>query len=78
MLSLLGLLRRIDAGDLTPAASLRAAHEAITAGDADIQAFVHVDGAARAGDAGPLRGVAVGVKDIIDTADMPTEMGSPS
>ena len=26
---------------------------------------------------GPLRGIAVGVKDIIDTADMPTEMGSP-
>src|SRR5262249_31560742 len=25
---------------------------------------------------GPLRGIAVGVKDIIDTADMPTEMGS--
>lgn len=26
---------------------------------------------------GPLHGVPVGVKDIIDTADMPTEMGSP-
>lgn len=25
----------------------------------------------------PLRGVPVGVKDVIDTADMPTEMGSP-
>src|SRR5919112_255935 len=77
MLSLLDLLRRMDAGDLTPAASLRAAHEAITAGDSDIQAFVHVDGAARAATEGPLRGIPVGVKDIIDTADMPTEMGSP-
>ena len=27
---------------------------------------------------GPLRGIAVGIKDIIDTADLPTEMGSPS
>src|SRR5256885_812877 len=26
---------------------------------------------------GPLHGVPVGVKDIIDTADLPTEMGSP-
>ena len=26
---------------------------------------------------GPLHGVPVGIKDIIDTADMPTEMGSP-
>ena len=77
MLSLLDLLRRIDAGDLTPAASIRAAHEAIVAGDSGIEAFVHVDGAARAAAGGPLRGIAVGVKDIIDTADMPTEMGSP-
>jgi Asp-tRNA(Asn)/Glu-tRNA(Gln) amidotransferase A subunit family amidase len=77
MLSLLDLLRRMDAGDLTPAASLRAAHEAIAAGDQEIEAFVHVDGAARASSEGPLRGIAVGVKDIIDSANMPTEMGSP-
>ena len=31
----------------------------------------------RAQSAGPLRGIAVGIKDIIDTADLPTEMGSP-
>ncbi len=30
----------------------------------------------RASDNGPLRGIAVGIKDIIDTADFPTEMGS--
>jgi Asp-tRNA(Asn)/Glu-tRNA(Gln) amidotransferase A subunit family amidase len=77
MLSLLDLLRRIDAGELTPTASIRTAHEAIMAMDASIEAFVHVDGAARAEADGPLRGIAVGVKDIIDTADMPTEMGSP-
>ena len=32
---------------------------------------------ARAQNAGPLRGIAVGIKDIMDTADFPTEMGSP-
>jgi Asp-tRNA(Asn)/Glu-tRNA(Gln) amidotransferase A subunit family amidase len=76
MLSLLDLLRRIVSGELTPAASIRAAHDAIVAGDAGIEAFVHVDGAARASTDGPLRGIAVGVKDIIDTADFPTECGS--
>ena len=77
MISLLDLLRRIDAGELAPAAALRAAHDAIAAGDPAIEAFVHVDGAAQAGSAGALRGIAVGIKDIIDTADMPTELGSP-
>ena len=32
---------------------------------------------AAAAPAGPLHGVPVGIKDIFDTADMPTEMGSP-
>jgi Asp-tRNA(Asn)/Glu-tRNA(Gln) amidotransferase A subunit family amidase len=76
MISLLDLLRRIDAGDLTPQDAIRASHEAIGRGDDEIRAFVHVDVTARAGPEGPLRGIAVGVKDIIDTADMPTEMGS--
>src|SRR5262249_56641846 len=31
----------------------------------------------RRGDSGPLHGVPVGIKDIIDTFDMPTEYGSP-
>ena len=76
MISLLDILRRIDAGETTAEAEIRAAHEAIARADDDIRAFVHVDATARAGQAGPLRGIAVGVKDIVDTADMPTEMGS--
>ena len=76
MLSLLDLLRRIDAGDLTPEAAVRLSHEAIRAREEEVGAFVLVDpGGAPA--QGPLRGVTVGVKDIIDTAEMPTEMGSP-
>jgi Asp-tRNA(Asn)/Glu-tRNA(Gln) amidotransferase A subunit family amidase len=58
--------------------------------DADVQAWAFLDPQhaleqARAADEwraggrpiGPLHGVPVGVKDIIDTGDMPTEIGSP-
>jgi Asp-tRNA(Asn)/Glu-tRNA(Gln) amidotransferase A subunit family amidase len=76
MISLLDILRRIESGDVSPQDAIRASHEAIGRGDDEIRAFVHVDVTARAGAEGPLRGIAVGVKDIIDTADMPTEMGS--
>jgi len=49
---------------------------AIEAQDKAIGAFVCRADNMRAADAGPLRGIAVGIKDIIDTADFPTEMGS--
>ena len=35
------------------------------------------DAALAAGKSGPLQGIPVGVKDIFDTDDLPTEMGSP-
>jgi Asp-tRNA(Asn)/Glu-tRNA(Gln) amidotransferase A subunit family amidase len=77
MLSILDLLRRMDAGDLTPEGAIRLSRDAILALDHDIRAFVTLDHAAEVGTRGALRGIAVGVKDIIDTADMPTECGSP-
>jgi Asp-tRNA(Asn)/Glu-tRNA(Gln) amidotransferase A subunit family amidase len=77
MLSVLDLLRRIDGGTLTPEGAVRLAREAIFSQDERIGAFVSVDAAAPVGREGPLRGIAVGVKDIIDTADLPTECGSP-
>jgi Asp-tRNA(Asn)/Glu-tRNA(Gln) amidotransferase A subunit family amidase len=77
MLSLLDLARRIDAGTLTPEGAVRLSRDAIVQGDEEIRAFVTVDFAAAARTAGPLRGIAIGIKDIIDTADMPTECGSP-
>src|SRR3954469_22344391 len=77
MLSLLDLLRGIEAGETTPEAALRQAHQAIAAQDEELQAFAYVDGSAQAAASGPLRGVAVGLKDIMDTADMPTQMGTP-
>lgn len=58
--------------------------------DADVQAWAYLDpehalAQARRADAaqrggemlGPLHGVPLGIKDIIDTADMPTQNGSP-
>ncbi len=64
--------------------------ERIAALDGDVHAFIHLDrdhalAQARARDAykaesrrlGPLHGVPVAIKDIFDTADYPTECGSP-
>ena len=51
--------------------------EAIEAHDKTIGAFVcRAEDVRAAASAGPLRGIAVGIKDIIDTADFPTEMGA--
>jgi Asp-tRNA(Asn)/Glu-tRNA(Gln) amidotransferase A subunit family amidase len=62
----------------------------IEAVEGDVQAFAHLDpehalAQARAldrhkangGRIGPLHGIPVGIKDIFDTADFPTECGSP-
>jgi Asp-tRNA(Asn)/Glu-tRNA(Gln) amidotransferase A subunit family amidase len=86
MLSALDLARRIEAGELTPAAVIDLCAEAIAAREAEIGAFVALDVAgarqraqasAQALKSGPLCGLPVGVKDIFDTADFPTEYGSP-
>src|SRR3954466_2935537 len=77
MISLADLQRRIDAGDFSADAAIAQSLEAIRAHEKPIGAFVCRDENARAQGAGPLRGIAVGIKDIMDTADFPTEMGSP-
>src|SRR5215216_6386503 len=77
MISLAELQRRIDAGDLSADAAIAQSLEATSAHEKSIAAFVCRDENARAQSAGPLRGIAVGIKDIMDTADFPTEMGSP-
>ena len=76
MISLADLQRRIESGDLSAAAAVAQSLEAIAAQDKTIGAFVCHDDHARAASAGPLRGIAVGIKDIMDTKDFPTEMGS--
>jgi len=77
MISLAELQRSIDAGDLTADAAIGRSLEAIERQENTIGAFVCRAESTRAAAKGPLRGIAVGVKDIIDTSDLPTEMGSP-
>lgn len=76
----------IRAGELTSEQLVAACLDRIAARDGTVRAWVHLDpeaalAAARQADAapvgGPLHGVPVGVKDLIDTADAPTAYGSP-
>lgn len=76
MLSLADLQRRIETGALSPDDAIAQSLAAIEAREKDVRAFVRYAASAKARGAGPLRGIAVGIKDIIDTADFPTEMGS--
>jgi Asp-tRNA(Asn)/Glu-tRNA(Gln) amidotransferase A subunit family amidase len=76
MMSLAELQRRIDAGELSAAAGIGQSLETIRAHDKTIGAFVCAAETVTAPGAGPLRGIAVGIKDNIETADFPTEMGS--
>jgi Asp-tRNA(Asn)/Glu-tRNA(Gln) amidotransferase A subunit family amidase len=73
-------------GELDVVATATDTLERIARLDGELQAFVAVDEAAvlaRAreldarGPTGPLHGVPVALKDIIDTADLPTRYGSP-
>jgi len=76
----------IAAGRTTCEAVVRDCVARIAARDGTVKAFVNFDpelalNQARALDRGPrrgpLHGIPVGLKDTIDTFDMPTEMGSP-
>ena len=77
---------RIDDGDLTSEALIESCIERITAREDDVRAWKYFDAdaaraQAKALDRGPrrglLHGLPFGVKDIIDTATMPTGYGSP-
>lgn len=83
MLAALDLARRVEAGELTPRAVVELCAEAIESYEAKIGAFValDIDAARRAAEepclaATPLHGLPVGIKDIYDTADLPTQYGS--
>lgn len=86
MLTATDIRQRIASGALTCEAAVQACIDVIHRREAGIHAFASLDEAAalavaRAQDrdaaAGVLRGVAVGVKDVLDTADLPTEYNSP-
>jgi amidase len=85
-LSATEIARKIAAGETTCEAVVRDCIARIAARDDVVKAWVNFDeklalAQARALDGasirGPLHGVPVGLKDTIDTFDMPTEMGSP-
>jgi Asp-tRNA(Asn)/Glu-tRNA(Gln) amidotransferase A subunit family amidase len=78
LISRADLQRRIDSGELSAQMAIAQSCAAIDALDRTIGAFVNRTDNVPAGGTGPLRGIAVGIKDIIDTADLPTEMGSYS
>ncbi|MGB7034142.1 MAG: amidase, partial [Xanthobacteraceae bacterium] len=84
MLSALDLARRVEAGALKPRDLVELCAKAIAAREKDVGAFVALDlDAARAAAATPglsgrpLAGLPVAFKDIFDTADLPTQYGSP-
>lgn len=81
-----GVVSAIAEGRATAEAVARACLDRIAEREPDVQAWQFLDPAlviqqAKALDAGsirgPLHGVPVGIKDIIDTAGMPTEYGTP-
>jgi len=84
MLSVLDLVRRLDAGKTKPRAIIELCAETIAAREPEIGAFVALDieAARKAADeprlsSSLLRGLPIGAKDIYDTADLPTQYGSP-
>ena len=67
--------RRIKAGTLHPQALLEACLARIADGEPRVRAFAHHDAeAVRQAQPrpGPLHGLPVGVKDVLDTADAPS------
>jgi amidase len=85
MMSATAAAAAIEGGTLTSERLVRACLERIAAREPVVQAWAHLDAdraiaqakAADAATGGILRGVPVGVKDIIDTHDMPTGHNSP-
>lgn len=85
-LSLRELAGAVARRDCSAEAVASAYAERISAHETEVQAWQHFDAGLvreqaraldRAGVSGPLLGVPVGVKDLIDTADQPTTYGSP-
>jgi Asp-tRNA(Asn)/Glu-tRNA(Gln) amidotransferase A subunit family amidase len=80
------IVSAIAAGKTTAVAVAESCLEYIAGREPQVEAWHYLDpelvlAQARAldkrGNTGPLQGVPVGIKDIIDTADMPTEYGTP-
>ncbi|MEH2512764.1 Asp-tRNA(Asn)/Glu-tRNA(Gln) amidotransferase A subunit family amidase [Nitrobacteraceae bacterium AZCC 1564] len=76
---LLDTFRMVQAGSAKPQDLINESHARAAALEPELQAFSYLPSAppmASSGN-GPLAGIAVGAKDLVDTADMPTTYGSP-
>jgi amidase len=80
------IVAAIGAGRTSCEAVVRACLDRVAAREAEVHAFAHIDPDAalatarrfdREGRGGALGGVPFGVKDIVDTFDLPTEWGTP-
>ncbi len=78
--------RRVNSGDITAAEVVGECVSRIVAREPVVHAFAYMDPELAMRQAqlidrrtirGPLHGVPIGIKDVIDTADQPTQMGSP-
>jgi len=83
-MSVIGIASDVKSGERTAESVARDALNRIEKREGDIQAWQYLDtdkaienatALDREGAKGPMAGVPVGIKDIIDTADMPTENG---
>ena len=72
--------RAIHAGTLAPTDLMEACLDRLAAREPVVQAMAFLDPAqarATTPQTGPLHGLPIGVKDVLDTADMPSEYNSP-
>jgi len=75
----LDTIRIVGAGSAQPQELITASHAHATALEPELHAFAYLpsEPPSVSSGHGPLAGVAVGMKDLVDTIDMPTTYGSP-